>query len=656
MTPPPGSVAPLWRGMALRSVVCLVAALAGWALHGRYQGASTAAFMVAFLAGGWDLTRQVWSDLRVLRFDTRFLMLLVVPGSVAVDAWGEAALLLVLFSASAAMEEFAGHRTRREINALLRRAPKSARRIDHGRELQVAVESLRPGDVVRVTANEQVPVDVTVLGGESACDESSLTGEADPIPKRAGETAYAGTLNLWGTLEATVLRPASDSALQRIIRLIEEAQHLKAPAQRFTDRFGTRYTSAVLALCAGAFLVWWKGFGAPAFFRAGDAPSAFYRAMTLLTVLSPCALVLSVPSAILSAIASGARNGILFRGGAAIETLATVGAVAMDKTGTLTEGRFHVVGVEVLQGAEPGLRRLGAALGALSNHPVARAVAADAQPGPVAPSPPGPPVDTPALAESRTVSGHGVQARLGGRLVALGHREWISELAGLDPDTLPPPPPDASETWVHGPGLLGRFLLRDQLRPTAPRLVALLHAQGIRTLMLTGDRPAAAERLARESGVGEVRSRLRPEDKVAAIGELQGAGLRVAMIGDGVNDAPCLAAADVGVAMGARGSDAAIEQAGVVLMHDRLENFLLAHALSVRASRVIRQNLALSLGTMAVMAVVTLATPSLPLSAGVAAHEGSTVVVVLNSLRLLAQRPLRRPLREPAPAGAAAPA
>ncbi|MFM8359865.1 MAG: cation-transporting P-type ATPase, partial [Verrucomicrobiota bacterium] len=212
--------------MALRSAVCLVAALAGWALHSRYQGASTAAFMIAFLAGGWDLTRQVWSDLRVLRFDTRFLMLLVVPGSVAVDAWGEAALLLVLFSASAAMEEFAGHRTRREINALLRRAPKSARRIDHGRELPVAVESLRPGDVVRVTANEQVPVDVAITAGESACDESSLTGEADPIPKRPGETAYAGTLNLWGTLEATVLRPASDSALQRIIRLIEEAQHL----------------------------------------------------------------------------------------------------------------------------------------------------------------------------------------------------------------------------------------------------------------------------------------------------------------------------------------------------------------------------------------------------------------------------------------------
>lgn len=649
MSPAPDTAVPRWRGMAIRSAICFIAALTGWAIHHRYHGASTAAFMIAFLAGGWDLTLQVWSDLRVFRFDTRFLMLLVVPGSVAVDAWGEAALLLVLFSASAAMEEFAGHRTRGEINALLRRAPKTARLLDHGRELQVSVESLRPGDVVRVTANEQIPVDVTVVTGESACDESSLTGEADPIPKRPGDTAYAGTLNLWGTLEAGVLRPASDSALQRIIRLIEEAQHLKAPAQRFTDRFGTRYTAAVILLCVGVFFVWWKGFGVPAFFRTDSAQSAFYRAMTLLTVLSPCALVLSVPSAILSAIASGARNGILFRGGAAIETLSEVRAVAMDKTGTLTEGRFHVVRVESVEGAEPDLRRLGAALGSLSNHPAARAVAADA--GAEAGGAPAKPV----LTESRTVAGHGVQARLGGQPVALGNREWISQLAGVKPETLPPPPVDATETWVTGPGLLGRFLLRDQLRPTAPRLVARLHATGIRTLMLTGDRAAAAERLGRESGVGEVRSQLRPEDKVAAIEELKRSGVRVAMIGDGVNDAPCLAAADVGVAMGARGSDAAIEQAEVVLMHDRLENFLLAHALSRRASRVIRQNLTLSLATMGVMAVVTLLSRSLPLSAGVAAHEGSTVVVVLNSLRLLAQRPLRRPLEETGP-GPATPA
>jgi Cd2+/Zn2+-exporting ATPase len=614
-----------WRPMAWRSAVCLVAALAGWGIHDRSHNASSACYMVAFLFGGWDLTRQVWDDLRQLRFDTHFLMLLVVPGSVAVGAWGEAALLLILFSASAAMEAFAAGRTRREIDALLQRAPKTARLRRDGHDVEVPVASLVPGDLVRVTANEQVPVDVELVSGESACDESNLTGESVPVPKRTGDAALSGTLNLWGVFEGRVLRPASDSALQRIVRLIESAQHLKAPVQRFTDRFGTGYTASVLVGCLGVFLFTWLVTQRPAFLSTDGVPSAFYRAMTLLVVLSPCALVLSVPSAILSAIACGARHGVLFRGGAAVENLATINLVAMDKTGTLTEGNLQVTSLEILAGSDADLRAAAGNLARLSNHPVSRSLAREANHAGLAQE---------IVSDSETIAGRGVRGRWRDRRVSLGHRDLVAD-SGAGSTALPPPPEEGGEVWVAGEGLLGRFLVRDELRPESRSLIAQLHARGLQTVMLTGDRAAAARRIAAESGVGEVRSELRPEDKVAALTEFRAKGLHVAMIGDGVNDAPCLAAADVGVAMGARGSDAAIEQAEVVLMHDRLENFLLARELSHRAVAIIRQNLVLSLGTMLGMAVLTLLQSRLPLWIGVAAHEGSTALVVLNSLRLL---------------------
>lgn len=617
-----------WRPMALRSALCLIAGTAGWATATRWPTVSTAAYMLAFLFGGWDLAQEVWADLRRFRFDTHFLMLLVVPGSVAVGANGEAALLLFLFSASTAMEQFASGRTRREINALLRRAPKSARQLIDGVESEVPVDALKPGDTVRVTAGEQIPVDLRVLAGESACDESSLTGESDPVPKKRGDPAMSGTLNLWGVIEGRVLRPAADSALQRILSLIKTAEHMKAPAQRFTDRFGSGYTGLVLAACCTVFLVWWLGLDTPPFFSAESRPSAFYRAMTLLVVLSPCALVLSVPSAILSAIAAGARSGVLFRGGAAIENLAGVQVVAMDKTGTLTEGNLRLERIEALAGNEAELFAAAAALARLSNHPVSRSIAREADTRGL---------DNEPIHEANTVPGKGVGGLWRGLAVVLGNREFTVSAPHGFATPLPPPVENATETWIAGPGLLGRLVLRDTLRATAREVVGKLREHGLHTVMLTGDREAAARRIAGESGIDEIRAGLKPEDKVAAIREFQEGGKRVAMIGDGVNDAPCLVAADVGVAMGARGSDAAIEQAEVVLMHDRLENFLFARELSERARQVIRQNIVISLGTIGAMAALTLILNNLPLSVGVAAHEGSTVVVVLNSLRLLAR-------------------
>ena len=611
-----------WKPMALRSAACLIFTISGWWLHD-HSSLALGLFAGAYLSGGWDLTRKVWAGLREREFGTDFLMLLVALCAAGIREFAEGAILMFLFSASGAMERLAAGRTEREIRGLLDRAPKTARLLETSGEREVAVAELRPGQKVRVTANEQVPVDLQIEHGDSDCDESMLTGESAPVPKTRGDTAFAGTLNLSGVFDGVVLRAAEDSALQRIIRLIENAQQFKAPTQRFTDRFGTRYTALVLSLCTTVFFVWWLGFHVPPFISE-QKESAFYRAMTLLVVMSPCALVLSVPSAILSAIASGARNGVLFRGGAAIENLAGVTIVAMDKTGTLTEGKLAVIAIEAHEGSETDILAAAANIARVSNHPMSRSIALEANRR-------GIPVEKPGSPE--TVPGLGLRAQWRGETTVLGNRDLVP--TARDFAELPIPSASASEVWLASPRLLGRILLRDRPRPEARALVAQLHADGLRVVMLTGDKTGTAAQMAKQIGVDEIHSQLKPEQKVEAIQRLKKGGALVAMIGDGVNDAPCLAAADIGIAMGARGSDAAIEQAEVVLMNDRLESFLFARSLSTRARAIIRQNLILSIGTILFMSLTALIAPHLPLAIGVFAHEGSTVIVVLNSLRLL---------------------
>jgi Cd2+/Zn2+-exporting ATPase len=376
------------------------------------------------------------------------------------------------------------------------------------------------------------------------------------------------------------------------------------------------------------FFVWWLVFGLPPFAGTEETRSAFYRSMTLLVVASPCALVLSVPSGILSAIAAGARRGILFRGGAPIENLALVDVVALDKTGTLTSGQLTLAGVEMVQGSEDRLLEVAHALARHSAHPLSRAIRRLALQRGAADN----------GAESHeTVPGRGVRAAIGGKKCVLGSRAFVEAETGL---AIPEAhhAADAAEVWVAGEGAVGCLRFRDEVRPQSRELIGRLRDRGIRTVMLTGDREGPAEAMGRAAGLDEIRAGLLPQDKVAAIEALKDGGKnKVAMIGDGVNDAPCLAAADIGVAMGARGSDAALEQAEVVLMNDRLENFLLALDLSTEARRVIRQNMVIALGTVALMVTATFLMP-VPLALGVAAHEGSTVVVVLNSLRLLLMR------------------
>jgi len=381
---------------------------------------------------------------------------------------------------------------------------------------------------------------------------------------------------------------------------------------------------------AAMFFVWWIGFRLPAFENTVQTTSAFYRAMTLLVVASPCALVLSIPSAILAAIAWGARHGILFRGGAAIERMADVNVVALDKTGTLTTGELDVIGYESFpSGREQEVLELAVALEQKSQHPIARAIAQHGRKAGVKDI---------EVSDFQSLTGQGLRGVANDATVIIGRRELLNEgpLAEWIRD-IPPAAPDLSEVWVIGKGLLGRILLRDMIRTQSKGALDSMRKLGLRTVMLTGDRRHAAEAVAHELGLTEVRAGLTPEQKVEAIQELSLSGSRVAMVGDGVNDAPSLAAAYVSVSMGARGSDAALEQSEVILMNDKIENFLAAFRLSQRARRIIRQNLVISLGTVVVMVTGALG-GFVPLTIGVFAHEGSTVLVCLNSLRLLLGR------------------
>lgn len=622
-----------WRLLAKLAGACAVLGLSGavvdhawpewvWLARGLYAG--------ALIAGAWDAVIDTFENLRKGKIDIHFLMLIVAVGAVSIGAWSEAVLLLFLFSASGAMEAYALDRTQREIGVLLKSAPKKATQVlADGSEREIRVEELAFGQTVRVKPGEAFATDGVVLGGRSASDESTLTGEAHPVEKQKGDQVFSGTINLWGSVDFQVVRLPSESTLQKIIRLIQTAQKLKAPSERFTDRFGTGYTYLVLGLSLAMFFFWWLGQGLPAFANDTGTRSAFYRAMTLLVVASPCALVLSIPSAILAAIAWGARHGVLFRGGAAIEQLAEITTVALDKTGTLTTGSLEVVGYESFPpGRETGIMELAYALESKSEHPLARAIVRDAKVRGVR---------LIELGDFKNIVGQGVSGKFGETQAVLGRRELLESgpLAGWA-GKLPQAPAELSEVWVVGKDVLGRVLLRDEIRAESKAVLTELKRLGIRTVMLTGDRRQAAEAVAREIGLDDVRAHLTPEQKVEAIMELRGASAhsRVAMVGDGVNDAPSLAAADVSVAMGARGSDAALEQAEVILMHDRIENFLSAVRLSRRAKAIIRQNLVISIGVVVVMVAAT-AIGVVPLAIGVAAHEGSTVVVCLNSLRLL---------------------
>lgn len=618
---------PHWRWLLASAAACgLFLCLALW--MERQPGFSSWAvlcYVLSYLAGGWDAAIDTWRNVRRGQLEIHFLMLAVAVGAAMIGAWWEGSALLFLFSLSGALESMAMARTEREIRSLFRDSPRVAWVVvASGETMEAPVDSLVKGQIVRILPGSQFPVDAKIISGQTAADESMLTGESLPVDKHVGDSVFGGTLNTWGPVDAEVLRPPAESAHAKIIRLIREAQASKAPSQKFTDRFGTPYTIGILLLSALAFCWWHWGAGLPAWSSHGEKSSALYRAMTLLVVSSPCALVISIPSAILAGIASAARKGILFRGGIALENLATIDRLAVDKTGTLTEGEFQIISIQTWpEGREDELLGCSAALSQQSTHPLSRAIA---NAGRLKFG------ELHIVTQVESITGKGLRGDVAGKSFWQGRRslfpesDWLSHFAD--------PAPGLTEVLVKSEDVAGRILLSDAPRLSSKPLVKQLQQWGIRVAMLTGDRPESASMLAQELGLDEARASMTPESKVAAIQEWKARGEKVAMVGDGVNDAPSLAVADVSIGMGLRGSDAVLEQADVILLNDQLEKVLIAYRLSKACRMIIRQNLVISLGVLVILALGSLGF-ALPLPLGVLGHEGSTVIVVLNSLRLL---------------------
>lgn len=646
------------RLMAVLTGLALLFLAGGW-LAGRL-GAPTyieiGLFALAYATGGYFGTREGLQALRERSLDVNILMVVAALGAATIGEWLEGGLLLFLFSLSGTLEEYAMGRTQNAIRSLMELRPDEATILRNGEELQIPVESLRVGDLVIIRPGERVPADGVVVEGESAVDQSPITGESIPVAKQAGHEVYAGTINGAGALIVRVTKLAKESTLAKIIQLVSEAQSERAPTQRLIDEFGNRYALAVIA---GAILV----AIVPPLFMGWPFDTAFYRAMTLLVVASPCALVISTPASILSAIANAARHGILFKGGAHLENAARFEVVAFDKTGTLTTGRPQVTDVIPLNGAAgddsatDSLLALAAAVEQRSEHPLAQAIVAAAlERG----------LTLEQASQLQAFPGQGVQARLNGHLIRVGNQRLFETASGEAPDWAPEVRPVVAELEAAGKTVmlvavqeghlmtddldvplqsaeawtpLGVIAVADTVRPAAREVIQALRALGVRRIvMLTGDNQRVAQAIGEQLGIDEVYAELLPEDKVTIVRRLKAQYGDIAVVGDGVNDAPALATASLGIAMGAAGTDVALETADVVLMADDLTKLPHIIALGRRARRVVKQNVAFSVGVIAVLITLTLL-QGLPLPLGVVGHEGSTLVVVTNGLRLLGFRP-----------------
>jgi len=638
MTEPRDRIGPEQAGITL-TLLTFAGLVAGAAAQfSGWDQAALAGYALAYLAGGVPSgARALGSLWRARILDIDLLMVVAAVAAAAVGEPLEGAVLLFLFSLSTTLETHAMGKARRAVDALMALRPQTAFLLRPGGATEeVPVSRLVPGDVVMVRPGATVPVDGEILSGEGSIDEATITGESMPVTKATGAKVFEATVNLNGVLEVRVARAAADSTVARMIALVTEAQATKAPSERFSAWFGQRYTVLVLLgsiLALGLFL--WFG-------QAWD--DALYRAATLLVAASPCAIVISVPAAILSALSASARGGVLFKGGAALETFGAVRQFAFDKTGTLTTGRASVTEVVPLGMERDAFIALLAGLEAHSEHPIAAAIRREAKARGIAPAP----VSDVTAHASEGISGRNGEDALWAGNVRMAARMG-TDIASSALDVLS----GASETVVYlgrDRQLLGAVAVADTPRETSRAAIAGLRAAGIgRIMMMTGDRRAVALRIGAELGLGpdEIEADLLPEDKVRLVAGMRGGG-KVAFVGDGVNDAAALASADVGIAMGAAGSDVALQAADVALLSEDMERLEMAHRLAQRTGRVIRQNLTFAVGAMLILVTATLFFDlSLPLA--VIGHEGGTVLVVLNGLRLLFD-PIRSDRRrEPAP-------
>ncbi|MFC3070442.1 heavy metal translocating P-type ATPase [Phenylobacterium soli] len=589
-----------------------------------------AAYLTAILLGGWYVAPKALYAARRLRPDMNLLMVIAVAGAAGIGEWFEAATVAFLFSLSLTLESWSISRARRAVATLLDLAPPSVRLLrPDGSEAVTPVAEVRPGERFVVAGGERIALDGDVIAGVSTVNQAPITGESVPVEKGVGAQVFAGTINGDGALTVESTRAAGDTTLARIIQLVQQAHTRRAPTEQWVERFARIYTPTVMAMALAVFL------GPPLVF-GGAWADWFYRALVLLVIACPCALVISTPVSIVAALASAARAGVLIKGGAYIELPARLRAVAMDKTGTITRGAPQVVCVIPLAGhSEEELLARAAALEARSSHPLARAIVDYAGMREVPPQ---------AADDVQVLKGKGLSGRFDGRDFWLGSHRYVVE-RGQDHAELAERvqrlEADGKTVIVIGNGrhVCGLIAVADTVRPEARQVIAELRAAGVaHVVMLTGDNQATANAIGHEIGVDEVRAELLPEDKVACIEDLVSRYGAVAMVGDGVNDAPALARASLGVAMGAIGSDAAIETADVALMSDDLSRlpWLIRH--SRRTLGVIRQNVVFSLGVKATFFILTLFGMA-SLWGAIAADVGASLLVVLNALRLLRATP-----------------
>ncbi len=616
-------------------------------IQGLPSWVSLSLYIGAYLFGGFYTAKEAFEAVVKGGFEIDFLMLVAAIGAAFLGKWAEGALLLFLFSMGHALEHYAMNKARKSIGALANLAPKTALLKTDGTTREVDIEKLSIGDIIVVKPHSKIPADGLVVSGESTVNQAPITGESVPVdkvpvenPQKNGSRnkelkdenrVFAGTINGNNTLEVKVLKETKNSTLSRLIKLVHEAQTRKSPTQRFTDKFEKYFVPAVLGLVVlllGAFWVIDETFG-----------DSFYRAMSVLVAASPCALAISTPSAVLSGVARAAQKGVLIKGGRALEDLGALTAVAFDKTGTLTEGKPKLTEVVSLNNMdETKLLKIAVAVENLSDHPLARAVVRDGSRR----------LDGTVIPEAKNleaIMGKGVKAALGEDTIYIGNLQLYETLDDKTPSRKIQERVQALETGGNTTMLIrknsdyvGIIALMDTPRQEAAKTLQELKKIGIkRMVMLTGDNQKVADAVAREIGLTDAWGSLLPEEKVAAIKRLKEKESKVAMVGDGVNDAPAMANSTVGIAMGAAGSDVALETADVALMADKLETLPFAIGLSRKAKSIIKQNLWISLGVVALLVPATILGLA---SMGIAVliHEGSTLVVVFNALRLLAYK------------------
>jgi Cd2+/Zn2+-exporting ATPase len=580
----------------------------------------------AALAGGWFVVPKAWGALRRLRPDMNLLMVVAVAGAFIIGEYLEGAAVAVLFALSLSLEAWSVDRARRAIGALMQLAPEMASVLGaDGRETAVPVANVSVGATIVVKPGEKFPLDGRVMRGETTVNQAPITGESIPVPKSEGSEVYAGTINHEGAVEVETTKPASDTTLSKIIQLVGDAQSKRSPSEQWVDSFARYYTPAIMLLAIAVMLL-------PPLLFGGAWTKWFYEGLVLLVIACPCALVISTPVSIVAALTAAARQGVLIKGGPFVEAPAKLRAIAFDKTGTLTEGRPEVRKIIPLSGHdERELLGIAAAIESRSQHPLAQAVLRAAGAAGIQPLP---------ADDFQALSGKGATARIDGRAVWVGSHRLLEERGQETQEmhaTLEEFAAQGCSVVVVGEDdhVCGLIAVADQLRPQTPHALAALRDAGIaRLILLTGDNRATGEAIGKAAGVDEVRAELLPQDKVGAIEELTRQFEYVAMVGDGVNDAPALARASLGIAMGVMGTDAALETADVTLMSDDLSKlaWLIRH--SKRTLSVIRQNIFVSLIVKAAFVLMTFSGHA-SLWAAIAADTGMSLLVIANGLRLL---------------------